>query len=123
MAEVFAAQLIGPAGFEKDVAVKRLLPRFANDAVFLERFLNEARLSARLVQEPLEEHRVVREARQQPLDGDVLLEARGADELRREDLGHPAAADALPEADARHLSPAQPVLLQQAMEVPTIDAR
>lgn len=48
MAEVFAAQLIGPAGFEKDVAVKRLLPRFSHDAVFLERFLNEARLAARL---------------------------------------------------------------------------
>ncbi len=48
MAEVFAAQLVGPAGFEKDVAVKRLLPRFSSDPVFLERFLNEARLAARL---------------------------------------------------------------------------
>jgi eukaryotic-like serine/threonine-protein kinase len=48
MAEVFAAQLVGPAGFEKDVAVKRILPRYAHDPVFLERFLNEARLAARL---------------------------------------------------------------------------
>jgi eukaryotic-like serine/threonine-protein kinase len=48
MAEVFAAQLVGPAGFEKDVAVKRILPRFAHDPIFLERFLNEARLAARL---------------------------------------------------------------------------
>src|SRR5262245_58243227 len=48
MAEVFAAKLVGPAGFVKDVAVKRLLPRFANDPTFLERFLNEARLAARL---------------------------------------------------------------------------
>src|SRR5688572_12634693 len=48
MAEVFAAQLVGPAGFEKDVAVKRILPRYAHDPIFLERFLNEARLAARL---------------------------------------------------------------------------
>lgn len=48
MAEVFAAKLVGLAGFEKDVAVKRLLPRYASDPVFLERFLNEARLAARL---------------------------------------------------------------------------
>jgi len=48
MAEVFAARLVGPAGFEKNVAVKRVLPRFANDPVFLQRFLAEARLAARL---------------------------------------------------------------------------
>jgi serine/threonine-protein kinase len=48
MAEVFAAKLQGPAGFEKDVAVKRILPRLAHDPIFLERFLNEARLAARL---------------------------------------------------------------------------
>jgi serine/threonine protein kinase len=48
MAEVFAARLVGPSGFEKDVAVKRLLPRFSSDPTFLERFLNEARLAARL---------------------------------------------------------------------------
>lgn len=48
MAEVFAARLVGPAGFEKDVAVKRVLPRYAKDPVFLQRFLTEARLAARL---------------------------------------------------------------------------
>jgi serine/threonine-protein kinase len=48
MAEVFAARLVGVAGFEKDVAVKRVLPKFAGDTQFLERFFHEARLAARL---------------------------------------------------------------------------
>ena len=48
MAEVFAGRLVGKAGFEKDVAVKRVLPRYAGDPSFLSRFLDEARLAARL---------------------------------------------------------------------------
>ncbi|HEY4222062.1 MAG TPA: serine/threonine-protein kinase, partial [Myxococcota bacterium] len=48
MAEVFAARLTGVAGFQKDVAVKRVLPRYAKDPEFLGRFLDEARLAARL---------------------------------------------------------------------------
>ncbi len=48
MAEVFAGQLLGVAGFHKDVAIKRVSPRFAHDAVFLERFFFEAQLAARL---------------------------------------------------------------------------
>lgn len=47
MAEVFAARLRGPAGFEKLVAVKRLLPDL-NDEHFVSMFLDEARIAAQI---------------------------------------------------------------------------
>lgn len=48
MAELYRARKIGPAGFEKLVAVKRLLPHLAADPEFREMFLNEARLASLL---------------------------------------------------------------------------
>jgi serine/threonine-protein kinase len=48
MAEVFLARAEGPAGFEKVVALKRVLPEVAGDAVFGELFEREARLAAGL---------------------------------------------------------------------------
>ena len=38
----------GPGGFEQRVCLKRILPRFADDADFVEMFLREARMSALL---------------------------------------------------------------------------
>jgi serine/threonine protein kinase len=49
MAEVFAARLRGEAGFERLVAIKRLLPHLAEDPQHVERFLDEGRLAARVV--------------------------------------------------------------------------
>src|SRR5687768_4250776 len=46
MAEVFAARIRGEAGFEKLVAVKRMLPHLADDPDFVSMFLDEARLAA-----------------------------------------------------------------------------
>ncbi len=48
MAEVFLARQDGPEGFEKIVVVKRILPHMAQDAEFIQMFLNEARLVARI---------------------------------------------------------------------------
>ncbi len=48
MAEIFLAKQAGPAGFEKEVAVKCILPQHARDAQFVSMFLDEARLAARL---------------------------------------------------------------------------
>ncbi len=48
MAEIWLATTQGPAGFQKDVVIKRILPHFANDARFVEMFLDEARLAASL---------------------------------------------------------------------------
>ena len=48
MAEVYLARQAGAAGFEKLVCLKRILPHLASDRQFVEMFLNEARLAARL---------------------------------------------------------------------------
>lgn len=45
MAEVFAARIRGEAGFEKLVAVKRMLPHIAEDEHFVDMFLDEAKLA------------------------------------------------------------------------------
>src|SRR2546421_881828 len=48
MAEGYLARQAGAAGFEKLVCLKRILPHLARDRQFVEMFLNEARLAARL---------------------------------------------------------------------------
>lgn len=47
MAEVYAAELTGPEGFARRVALKRVLPSFAHDPAFAAMFTQEAKLSAR----------------------------------------------------------------------------
>jgi eukaryotic-like serine/threonine-protein kinase len=48
MAEVYLARRAGPHGFQKIVAVKRILPQFARDPDFVAMFVDEARVCARL---------------------------------------------------------------------------
>ncbi len=48
MAEVFLARLVGVEGFEKRVVLKRVLPHLSGDARLLQRFVDEARVAARL---------------------------------------------------------------------------
>ncbi len=48
MAEVFRAKLVGTGGFEKVVAVKRILPHFANQPAFRSKFQSEMNLVAKL---------------------------------------------------------------------------
>ncbi|HEY8430862.1 MAG TPA: serine/threonine-protein kinase [Sandaracinaceae bacterium] len=48
MAEVFVAHRHGPHGFEKRLALKRILPQHARDPEFVGMFIDEARLAARL---------------------------------------------------------------------------
>ncbi|MGA2448975.1 MAG: serine/threonine-protein kinase [Polyangiaceae bacterium] len=48
MAEVYVARRAGPHGFQKTVAVKRILPQFARDPDFVAMFIDEARVCARL---------------------------------------------------------------------------
>ncbi|MFL5354751.1 protein kinase domain-containing protein [Archangium sp.] len=45
MAEVFLAKVVGAEGFEKPVAVKRILPSLAQDREFVDLFLREAKLT------------------------------------------------------------------------------
>ncbi len=48
MAEIYLARTSGAAGFEKLVVIKRILPTVADDPNFVQMFLDEARLAARL---------------------------------------------------------------------------
>ena len=44
MAEVFKARAVGPAGFERDVVIKRILPAYGRDEDFVRMFTDEARI-------------------------------------------------------------------------------
>ena len=48
MAELYLAHLHGVAGFTKVVAIKRMLPHISQDKQFVELFLNEGKIAARL---------------------------------------------------------------------------
>ncbi len=48
MAEVFLAEMVGPEGFGKLVALKRILSQLSDDEEFIEYFISEARLGGSL---------------------------------------------------------------------------
>ncbi|HEX5659449.1 MAG TPA: protein kinase [Polyangiales bacterium] len=48
MASVLYGRLRGPAGFQREVAIKRLHPHFAREPEFLQMFIDEAHICARL---------------------------------------------------------------------------
>jgi hypothetical protein len=48
MATVYYGRLLGPVGFSRTVAVKQLHPQFASDPEFVEGFVQEAKLAARV---------------------------------------------------------------------------
>ena len=49
MAEVFRAVITGPEGFEKELVLKRILPRLSNTGDFKTMFIREAKISALLL--------------------------------------------------------------------------
>ncbi len=48
MASVHLGRLLGPVGFSRTVAIKRMHPQFTGDPAFVSMFLDEARLAARI---------------------------------------------------------------------------
>src|ERR1700691_5662506 len=48
MATVHVGRILGPAGFSRTVAIKRLHAQYAKDPEFVSMFLDEARLAARI---------------------------------------------------------------------------
>ena len=48
MAEILLGRLTGPSGFERSVVIKRILPSYADERQFVEMFLDEARIAARI---------------------------------------------------------------------------
>ncbi|MBI2892803.1 MAG: protein kinase [Deltaproteobacteria bacterium] len=80
MAEIFLAEIAGPAEFTKRVVIKRLLPELTGDPEIVARFLEEARLTA-LLSHP----NVVQVFELGDVDGDYYIameHTQGAD-LRR----------------------------------------
>src|SRR5215813_12362627 len=68
MASVHFGRLLGPVGFCRTVAIKRLHPQFAKDPEFVSMFLDEARLAGR-IQHP----NVVATLDVVPLEGELFL--------------------------------------------------
>ena len=48
MATVHFGRLLGPIGFSRTVAIKRMLPQFVSDPGFVSMFVDEARLASRI---------------------------------------------------------------------------
>jgi serine/threonine-protein kinase len=48
MAEIYRGRAVGEEGFEKPVAIKRILPHYARDARFVQMLVQEARIHAQL---------------------------------------------------------------------------
>ncbi len=48
MAEILLGRLTGPSGFERSVVIKRILPTYAELPTFVDMFLDEARIAARI---------------------------------------------------------------------------
>jgi len=48
MAEVYRAKIFGASGFEKDMVVKRILPRFAQNPSFVQMLIDEAKIAVSL---------------------------------------------------------------------------
>ncbi len=48
MAELFLARQVGVMGFERILAIKRILPHLTNNKEFVEMFINEAKLAAQI---------------------------------------------------------------------------
>src|SRR5262245_23610463 len=48
MAELFKARFVGAHGFSKSVVIKKILPHLAADAAFVNMFIDEAHITARL---------------------------------------------------------------------------
>ncbi len=67
-AQVFAARLMGPGGFERGVALKRLRPEYARSAEAQEQLATEARLSA-----PISHQNVARLERVERLGDELVL--------------------------------------------------
>jgi len=67
MAELYLARLHGYGGFERWLAIKRILPHLAHDQIFVDMFLNEARITALL------QHRNICEVFDLCKAGDELL--------------------------------------------------
>ncbi|HVK75252.1 MAG TPA: serine/threonine-protein kinase [Kofleriaceae bacterium] len=93
MAEVFLARQRGPEGFDRRVAVKRILPHLADSTDFVGMFLDEARLAARLTHP-----NIVHIYELGSVDGSFFIAMEYVDGVTAAQLIRHAADEALPPA-------------------------
>lgn len=48
MAEIYVARQSGPGGFDRELAIKKILPHLAREERFISMFLDEAQIASRL---------------------------------------------------------------------------
>src|SRR5262245_13832769 len=48
MAEIYRGRMVGVGGFEKPVAIKKILPRLAKDERFIKLLVNDAKINSAL---------------------------------------------------------------------------
>jgi eukaryotic-like serine/threonine-protein kinase len=91
MAEVFLAMVHGPAGFNKLMVIKRLRPHLAEEQEFLQMFLDEARLAAKLSHPNIVQTMEVGESQGQFFISMEYLEGQPLNRILRrcEDVGLP----------------------------------
>ena len=68
MAEIFLAKLQGYSGFEKLIALKKILPRYGQNPTFAKMLIHEAKLAAHL-----QHHNVVQVYDLGEIDGQVFI--------------------------------------------------
>jgi len=83
MAEVYLAYVAGPAGFKKLVVIKRLHQHLEEEPGFLDMFLDEARLAARLNHPNVVQTHEVGEVDASHFIAMEYLEGQGLDRIRR----------------------------------------
>ncbi len=118
MAEVFLARQRGPEGFDRRVAVKRILPHLAETPDFVRMFLDEARLAARL-----SHPNVVHIYELGQVDGDYFIAMEFVDGIHCGQLTSLAAIDLLPPVLAARLGADAASALAYAHRLEDVDGR
>ena len=94
MAEILLGRLTGPSGFERSVVIKRILPAYAEERQFVEMFLDEARIAARIHHPNVVQHQELgREGEQlylvlEYLDGESLASVQRRARSRADALAY-----------------------------------
>ncbi len=83
MAEVFLAYVAGPAGFRKLAVIKRLHPNLEEEPGFIDMFLDEARLAARLSHPNVVQTYEVGDVERSHFIAMEYLEGQGLDRIRQ----------------------------------------
>jgi serine/threonine protein kinase len=94
MAEILLGRLTGPSGFERTVVIKRILPAYTEEQSFVDMFLDEARIAARIHHPNVVQHQELGQDGEQLylvmeyLDGESLASVQRRSRSRAAPLSH-----------------------------------